>query len=340
MERESELHHGGQSGLRIRAYESGDELSINAQFNAIFNIRRPLAEWRWKFREVGRDSRIYVVVDASNEVRVQYAFLYYRLWYGGKEWKYIQPLDSFAERSSDVIYGRWFQRVISHCLDIVACEPDTLYILGFPSLSVNLLGRKRGSHLNGEPMMVWESPAGYAGSQNVAGRLSRGKPGSRQANALWEAVAQTGYIGVVRDYAWLSWRYSRPGQASEDWKFYKVRRSRFSSKLSAWGVFVRHQEGILWVDYLWDGEDELALEMVVGAAVRDFGSKGESSGRQAVRLWLKGAPALRAWLVKRGWREFAHPEGLYISLRPNQADVVAKNILDVVELNAADTDLF
>ena len=52
-----------EKGYLIRSYEKGDEVSINKGFNEVFHLKRPIAEWKWKFDPEGNNSSIIVAVN-------------------------------------------------------------------------------------------------------------------------------------------------------------------------------------------------------------------------------------------------------------------------------------
>ncbi len=60
-------------GYTLRAYAPGDEAAIQRAFTEVFGVQRTLAEWRWKFVDPPRGSRIVLAFDAAGELACQYA---------------------------------------------------------------------------------------------------------------------------------------------------------------------------------------------------------------------------------------------------------------------------
>jgi len=328
-------------GLRVRAYEPGDELAINHRFNEVFNCRRPLAEWRGKYGEIGRESLIFVVVDESGDVYAHYAVLLVPFWIRGSVRWMAQTVDIFAVRSSSMIFGNWFRRLSSHVVEHLLARGDVLAMYGFPGERSGRLGMSRGWYPTGEPMMVWRLPREFAGQVIVGGRrLSRSCPDRQQADKLWKEVAGTDYCGVVRDGEWLQKRYDRVRGGSQMFKIYKVRRSLLSRRLSAWGVFVRFGDDILWLDFLWDGREEADLDMIVCAAARDFAAGSVGGIGPGVQMWYLGGGGMGNWLDRRGWQAGPHVGGMVVSVRSLTDEVQHGELFSMLYINAGDSDLW
>ncbi|MCH7519247.1 MAG: hypothetical protein IH964_09490, partial [Candidatus Dadabacteria bacterium] len=50
----------------IRPYKKGDESSVNKGFNEVFQLKRSIEEWHWKYNPEHNGSSIMVAVDEKN----------------------------------------------------------------------------------------------------------------------------------------------------------------------------------------------------------------------------------------------------------------------------------
>src|SRR5688572_24371373 len=66
----------------VRAYQAGDELAIQEAFTEVFGVSRRLADWRWKFEQPPRGSRIVLAFDPDGRLACQYAAIVLDIEFG------------------------------------------------------------------------------------------------------------------------------------------------------------------------------------------------------------------------------------------------------------------
>jgi hypothetical protein len=100
---------GAGSGPRweVRKYRPGDEAGINDLYERVFGTRRSLEEWRWKFLQgpLEKPSLIYLAHD-GNRIVGQYAVLFSRFLFGGREVRAAQPVDNMIDPACRQGLGR------------------------------------------------------------------------------------------------------------------------------------------------------------------------------------------------------------------------------------------
>jgi hypothetical protein len=83
----------------IEIYKDGDEIAINDLFNCVFNQKRDLKEWKWKFREGPIDTMSFTVLANDKDKTVgQYPCIACYLKYQDKILKIAQPVDNLVHK--------------------------------------------------------------------------------------------------------------------------------------------------------------------------------------------------------------------------------------------------
>lgn len=229
----------------VRRYRDGDEISINLAFNAVFNDRRPLSEWLWKFAHNPAGKLAMTAVAESNGTIIgQYASVPMLLKYGTEVIRADQPLDNFV---SPDFQGMGLQQALFDFYIKNIWEPEgSLLGIGFPNRPAYIVGKrwlnykdlfdlptlhrrltwrvalqKRAPWLSGALVRLgqrlsWKWIEGSAWLRKALhpGRISveavdRFDAGSDE---FWERVKDSYAILGVRDRRVLNWRYvEKPG---------------------------------------------------------------------------------------------------------------------------------
>jgi hypothetical protein len=72
------------SGLTVRAYRPGDEQGIQAAFEAVFERKRSLEEWRWRFQEPPAGPGIVHVLESEGAIVGHFAHVLMPTWVDGQ----------------------------------------------------------------------------------------------------------------------------------------------------------------------------------------------------------------------------------------------------------------
>jgi hypothetical protein len=293
----------------MRPYRAGDERPINDGFNEVFDVRRSLEEWRWKFGEVGANSAIMLALEASAGVVAQYAAILVPIQVGGLVVRAGQIVDVYSRRQArEGLAGARVFRDTVRSFVREFCRPDRLAVTyGFPGprhLSLVRLGvGKHGeAEITPQPVQVWTRNAALRGRLWSRHEVHEGFDAS-SLDALW-ATAGTRYaVGVVRDASWISRRFvGRPGV---EYVHLAVRRR---GVVQAWAVVRPGAPVTALAELVWDGETPEALE----ALDRTVGRVARSAGAERVEMWLAGDPRAEEVFTTCGWVPGPQRDGLHM----------------------------
>lgn len=314
----------------LRPYLAGDEEAINAAFNRVFGLERPLAEWRWKFPAEPEGRWILLAVAPAGEVLAQYAAAPVRFQVDGRPVRAGQIVDAFCRRRSGLARQGLFPRTVQEFFDRFGA-PDRLGLLfGFPGTRHLQLGLAQMGYGRPVPVAYWTRPAVPPAPARGLFRVRAGfEPGA--VDRLWRRAAPRYPAAAVRDAAWLGRRFTgRPGVDYLHLGVYPW----LGRTPRAWAV-LRVGEGTLrWAELVWDGDRRAlaALDAAVAAAA------GEA-GAERLEAWLAGDPAAAEVLAGRGWERREQPDGLHLTVRSFHPDLDAAAVAGRFYLTMGDADL-
>jgi len=229
----------------VRQYREGDEAGINELFRKVFGVDRSLEEWRWKFRDEGREhlSLIHLACDGERIVG-QYAAVGARFKFGPAEAVATQPVDNMIDPDSRQGLGRArMQRAMFQDGLAAGRAAGVAMAYGFPNREAYRVGKKVLGYCDLGAMearlrsLTWARHVrrfiGDGRLARIVGRLHapihrawlrlRG-PGPDDAAArcasdfderldrLWAEASRSFGVLAVRDREYLRWRYGRrPG---------------------------------------------------------------------------------------------------------------------------------
>lgn len=229
----------------IRKYKDGDEREINDVFNEIFNEKRSLEEWFWKFKKnpLG-DVNMVTVAESQGKIIGQYAILPCILKYKDKVLRSGFAVDNFVH--PDFRGGmKGIQRMMLDYQVGVFNEAGAPFGLGFPNREAYIVGKRIFKYKDIGKMPVlfrrlhWRlafkkrfprlpnflitliqyiSSLGFKiliytkYKSNLKGvKIRKVDSFDERFNLFWEKIKEQYNIIVVRDQKYLNWRYSKPG---------------------------------------------------------------------------------------------------------------------------------
>jgi len=284
------------SEFHLRPYEPGDEISINAGFNEVFQQQRNLREWHWKFQ----DSVIQVAVDENQQVHCHYAALLVRMQVDGRLYQVGNGVDVYSRRQPGTVSSRLFLRTARDFFSTYGRPERVPFFYGFPGDRSNRLGKLKLGHGHTQPVLSWVKRAAWRIPWPSAYRT--GEPSAEEIDQLWGRASFRYPVAAVRDAAWVQWRYrSHPGAS------YQVRGVWRGGKLRAWMAGRRCGKVFSWVDLVWDGQDAGALRTL------------EREGGGEMELWLGGDEQALQFFQENSWRPGGQrplPDLLVLSFTP------------------------
>jgi len=224
--------------LRVRLYEKGDEIGITNLFHEVFGRKMSLEEWQWKY--AGRGNRkVYssVALNEKDEIVAHYGGMVHRMIYQGRE--------VFGLAIGDVMIhpkyrGPKLFKEIASLVPEEAVRDGIVIGYGFPNDRAFRLPEKLGLYEKIEDVCeankettFWNNPSRYVY------RLFPLSYDDDRIDILWEEVKDAYVLAVIRDQAYLRWRYEKHLLFSyELWGL----RKRWSSRLVGFAVLRREDE--------------------------------------------------------------------------------------------------
>lgn len=273
--------------ITIRPYVEGDEAEIVACYNRIFPDpvagigERSRAHWLWKFRDNPARRMLHMLgVHASEGVIGIYAGIPVRIWSEEKEQLAAQGVDLCVEKQWRRYGGGpgLFAELGRHYIDRWhGCgSDDVLFTYGLPVPA----WRSGKRYLDWMNIRDWditfrELPAGATlRSTPAALETKRIERFSADVDALFARIRPSIGLAIVRDSAYLNWRYA--DCPDREYALYECR-ERDSGRLRGVCVYgisdvVRARTGFL-VDWLHQEGDTDVMVSMLGAveerALRD-----------------------------------------------------------------------
>lgn len=314
----------------IRMYNDGEENEINSLFNSVFNEKRSLNEWIWKFKENPlSEINLISVAELHGRIVGQYACLPCLFKYGDMVVKVSLVVDNFVLQEfrggSKGILWKMFRKDCE-----VSVNENVAYGMGFPNREHYIIGKRflKYSDFGSIPVLFkslnWRLPIerrfpwlppfiinaagifsnlGY--KQLVKIRDSK-KPEvlqvrpvdsfSEKFDAFWEKVkGQYGIIGV-RDRRYLDWRYRKPGEK------YEIFVSEIAGEMVGYMVLKirredKHIVGYI-IDILVDKQVEAGSALIKQALLRFLSEKVDY-----IRCWMMQDKKLYGTLRNYGFVE-------------------------------------
>ncbi len=216
-------------GPLIRPWAPGDEKSILDGWNRIFPaqdglVLRDLDWWNWQFRDNPLNRTEVVVAEQEGQVVGQYACLPFAALSEGEPMTIGCIVDAFVlpefrragERPGLIIH-------LARRLQELYCGPNAAQghaghalLYGYPVPIWRIAQRYLGSEMVRDMDLLFrELTGGFVPNPLPAGTVEELTDEAEirsVADALWARIAPDMRFGLVRDGAWMCWRYARhPG---------------------------------------------------------------------------------------------------------------------------------
>ena len=215
----------------VRAYRSGDEQQLSTLFGRVFGRPISAEHWRWKLK--GQNSPIENVYLAEHGGRAifQYAGIGTRFWMEGRETTVMVSVDTMTApefRRQGLLsavgaqsYAAWAAAGVPLVLGLpneqwgsrtTALGWQRLFALRWHSLSLRperSLARRLGlPMLNHVPLGALGSATwGQLGPREANLHISEVTTAGPAFDQIWAAGRDSAAFSVVRDQAWVQWRY-------------------------------------------------------------------------------------------------------------------------------------
>lgn len=312
----------------VRQYRAGDETAINAGFNRVFGLHRPLEDWLWKYQAEPEGRWIYIAEDASRNLLAYYGALPVRMRAGDFEFRAGQPVDVYSQPEVRRT------KVFTNCYEeFIAAfgRPEALPVMfGFPGGVHFEMGLKLLKYVLMGKVPYWRRERGPGVALPAFGyQASEGFDGLA-IDELWRRAEHRYRYGAIRNQLWLRRRYT--GRPVVDYRHFVVRRR---GTPCAWAVAVADRGRLRWADLVWDGREGKALE-VLDRAIFRFARDAQC---EASELWLGGDHDAAEVLHGVGWRREPHPDNLHMVARCFDPRVDLAELAEKMYVTLGDSDL-
>jgi len=268
--------------VTIRAYQPGDEHALVEGYNKIFPQSRDLEHWYWKFRDapIGDNpiGRTQIAIAESKEAGLvgAYTSMMVRVRMEGEDLLAAQGLDMWVYpefRQKAPRPGLFVHLGLKHYEMFGGTAPgQARFHYGWPIPNWRIGQR----YLRYENIRDWDflfhqaPPEGFAERAfSAALEVTRVDRFGADADALWEGLKDDAGLAIVRDSAYLNWRYA--DAHDRDYELYECR-ERATNQLR--GLFVFARSDFLFpgsafiVDWVCSAADEDVTVAMVAAAER------------------------------------------------------------------------
>lgn len=259
----------------IRNYRKGDEKGITSLFKEIFKKEMTREQWYWKYAVPGK-GKVYskVAVDTHNKFIAHAGAVPLRGAYENKPMQVFQIADVMVHPKARGSFGRKgvFEHLMKTLFDDLQKEFPEVFCYGFPGRRPFLLGKR---------VRVYDEIERAVDCVRETKRVSLTpfviKPmdwNDKRLDAVWRLFSKNIRLSVIRDRAYLHWRY-----ATNPFFSYHLLGVFLWGKLKGWAVARDSGDIVYIVDLLAEAKRH---NTVLKAITRYFYSQKKKS----IQFWL------------------------------------------------------
>jgi hypothetical protein len=312
-----------------RPYRPDDEERVLELWRIAFGKELPVEIWRWKYARNPFGSRILLCLDDNGDAAVvMYSGVPFRTNWNGREVEMVQLMDIMSH--PDYRKTGLFVKTAEAFFDRFAGGESVLYY-GIPGLYHFEIGAKylAYSRLDSDVAYFSADPATLASGGR--GRLrEEGMPGAA-FDALWNELAGHYPLAVVRNSAFLRWRFfDHPHRRYTVYGW----RTGLLGRLRAWAVVGIEDDSARIADLLLPPDPALSagfLGSVAGAV--------STKGVQRLETWVPGGHFAVDGLRTAGFEQTAEPLGIVPTARSFDDNLEISWVSDNLYYTMADADL-
>lgn len=288
-----------------RPYRPDDEERVLELWRIAFGKELPVEIWRWKYARNPFGSRILLCLDEAGDAAiVMYSGVPFRTNWNGREVEMVQLMDIMSH--PDHRKTGLFVKTAEAFFDCFAGGESVLYY-GIPGLYHFEIGAKylAYSRLDSDVAFFQADPAQVVGSGR--GRLcDEGTPG-RAFDALWDEQAANYPLAVVRNSAFLRWRFN--DHPHRRYTIYGWR-TGLLGRLRAWAVVGVEDASARIADLLLPPDPTLSAGFL-GRVARALSKQGV----QRLETWIPGGHFAAEGLQAAGFVQSPEPLGIVPTAR-------------------------
>jgi hypothetical protein len=299
MEQRIEIREGV---FVVRPYDDGDEAGVLSLWQAAFGKEISSSLWRWKYLENPYPVQIALAVGEDGRTLVMYGGIPYRANWEGKTVTITHLMDIMSH--PDCRGSGLFVKTGMAFFDLFAGPGRTLFYYGFPGKYHFDIGKKYLAYSGfqgGVAFLMARAGALARKSRWPLGRIERITEVDDAFDGLWKRSVGDYPLAVIRDAAFLQWRFfEHPLRRYEMWGY----RPYLHRELRAYAVFSVEGETARMVDILCPPSKKAA-----GDFLARLGRQFDERGIREIQTWLPKDHFLGRLAVSAGFNPFQEPLG-------------------------------
>jgi hypothetical protein len=280
-------HHEGEEGFNVivaskdgiflRPYRHGDEKAILPMFNRVFNVKRTMDHWNWKFRDNPfGDYKIALAVDRGQTIAAHFS-AYPVPFYSS----FSYPREFVAFHGGDTMTDPAFRRhglgptsVLGRTADYFFhhfCVEGVPFMYGYNTGNIKKLGERffgyqYMSHIPYHVLDLLRSPQKLTKAPKkffCEYKVEKTNTINSAFNRLFErACDEYGFL-VKRDSHYLKWRYVDCPDP-----FYQIFVVKHFGRLIGWSVFCKRGDSLIWGDAMFQRRYPESVKLLLEQVLR------------------------------------------------------------------------
>jgi len=210
MEKELITRHGK---FLLRPYQVTDEKAVIELWDLVFEQKMDYKWWKWKFADNPFGQQIVLAVNENDQPVTLYAGLPYRANWMGKEIRFSHPVDTLTHPDYRFnVSGRRGLYILAaeYFFDLFSGPEGSVFIYGFPGKRSYGIGKyflKHSRLEQGSSYMALDPKKILKRNKPFLGTVAKLNPRKPIFNKLWNRVKKYYPFSVIRDNAFITWRF-------------------------------------------------------------------------------------------------------------------------------------
>lgn len=230
----------------IQAYQPGDEAAITELFGLVFGQPLSKAQWRWKYTGTGLVTLpVKLAFDPAGRLMGHAGAIPLRGWRQNRPLPFFQICDVMVHPDARGQLGghNLFTRLARDLLGELAERWPNAFAYGFPGQRPFRLGEYARVYGRVEQATTIRRPARRSGFPLLYARPLAWD--DSRLDALWARLAPSFALALIRDQAYLRWRY-----ATHPVHAYGLFGLRLAGRLLGWAVTQQEDNRLRVIDLL------------------------------------------------------------------------------------------
>jgi len=315
----------------IRPYRSGDEEGVLALWEVAFGKKMAPEVWRWKYLNNPYGCQILLCVSEAGQIVTMYSGIPYRAHLEGKTIRMTQLTDSMSHPAYRA--DRVFARTGREFYEYFAPPEGSVFFYGFPGRFHFKLGQRiLQYHLAKNVSFLSALPEDIGGRKRFGGRIERIQRVTYQFDRLAERCQSSYPLFVIRDAAFLKWRFcEHPQYTYEIWGY----RPYFHNELKAYAVFTIREQAACLIDILAPDSPAIISDFLFRLA-----KEYQKRDIETISTWLPEGHFITRALITSGLKPAPEPLGIIPTIRSMDPNWPWQKLSERIYYTMADADLY